>query len=71
MSAGCGVGGPERLRTEQPGPGLEQPLTVVEELPLPPPDGNSVSSQSSRCRLWNSLCPPENKKHNSVVITKN
>lgn len=62
MSAGCGVGGPERLRTGQPGPGLGQPPTV--DGPAPPA-GSRVSSQRSLCRLWNSLCPPgrERKKH--------
>lgn len=67
MSAGCGVGKTETLNTGQPSPGLVQPLTVVADgstpTPLPPPPfGKSVSSHNSRCRLWNSRCPPETSK---------
>lgn len=68
MSAGCGVGGPETLSTGQPGPGLVQPLTVVVvEVSMAVPFGRSVSSHSSRCRLWNSLCPPETDNYPWLV----
>ena len=63
MSAGWGVGGPDRLNTGQPGPGLEQPATVDEPAATV---GRSVSSQRSLCRLWNSLCPPESNRKGSV-----
>jgi len=68
MSASCGVGGPEMLSTGQPGPGLVQPLTVVVDGSAATAAaaaaaaalfGRSVSSHSSRCRLWNSRCPPK------------
>lgn len=63
MSAGCGVGGPDRLNTGHPGPGLEQLPTVDGPAPTV---GRSVSSQRSLCRLWNSLCPPESNRKRSV-----
>lgn len=63
MSAGCGVGGPDRLNTGHPGPGLEQLPTADGPAPTV---GRSVSSQRSLCRLWNSLCPPESNRKGSV-----